>query len=156
MNPRPAVSTLVAAPIVSAARTALTFGEREQTLDCLYVEVDAKARPDVANFLAGWRRCCDAASIDWRSVRRPQSALVGIELRACCDERAESLRLVFDIRRDRAALDALVETEALVVGNRPYGRFANSIAAYGIDGSAVRAAMKAAHRSLEQLNAYAS
>lgn len=152
MTPPHSTSTLAAAPIVSVEETTLAFGAPARELHCVYVQVDSRSRPDVAGFLSGWGRCCDTVGVDWRSVRRPQSALVGLELRHCCSGEPASLRLVFDIRRDAAVLDALIETEAIVVGSRPYGRFANSMAAYSVDGRVVSAAVTAAGRSLERLS----
>lgn len=149
-------STLAAAPIVSVEETTLAYDTPTRELRCVYVQVDSRSRPDVAGFLAGWGRCCDTVGVDWRAVRRPESALVGLELRHCCSEQPAALRLVFDIRRDAAVLDALIETEALVVGSRPYGRFANSMAAYSVDGGVVRAAVTAARCSLERVSAVAS
>lgn len=138
----------VTAAVVSAERTTLRFGAYERTLDCLYVVVDARARREVADFLAGWQRCCDVVAFDWQAVRRPLSALVGVELRRCCDGEASGIRLVFDVRRDRDALEALMETEALVVGNRRFGAFANTVAVYGVDPVAVRNAIDAAEHGL--------
>lgn len=147
---------MAAAPIVSVEVTTLPFGRPEQQLRCVYVHVDSRSRGDVSEFLTSWDRCCDTVGVDWRSVRRPQSALVGLELRHCCAESPASLRLVFDIRRDAAALEALAETEAIVVGNRPYGRFANAMAAYSVDGQLIRSAVTAAKRGLDRLTAVAS
>jgi hypothetical protein len=62
---------------------------------------------------------------------------------------------VFDVRRDADALAQLAATEAIVVGNRPYGSFANAMAAYGVDGNAVRAAMQAAEAGMRELVAAA-
>ena len=156
MTPPAATSTATAAPVISAEAMTIPFGEPSRELPCVYVQVDGRSRADVADFLTSWDRCCDTVGVDWRSVRRPQSALVGLELRHCCGESRSTLRLVFDVRRDAAVLDALVETEALVVGNRAYGRFANSMAAYSIDGRLVRSAVTAAQRGLDRLNAVAS
>jgi len=156
MTPSPSTSTAVAAPVVSAETATLPFGDPERELRCVYVQVDSRSRPDVVDFLTAWERCCDSVAVDWRSVRRPQSALVGLELRHCCGEVPKTLRLVFDIRRDASSLQALADTEALVVGNRPYGRFANAMAAYSVDGRVVRSAMAAAKRSLERPTAVAS
>ena len=156
MTPPAATSTVTAAPIVAAEATTISFGEPARELRCVYVQVDGRTRPDVADFLARWGRCCDTVSVDWRSVRRPQSALVGLEFRHCSDDSSATLRLVFDVRRDGAVLEALQETEAIVVGNRAYGRFANSMAAYSVDGRLIRSAIAAARRDLDRPNAVAS
>ena len=145
-----------AAPIVSAEPTTLRFGDRDEPLECVYVHVDGRSRQDVADFLSTWRPCCDNVAIDWQSVRRPQSALVGLELQNCCGDSPASLRLVFDVRRDREALEALARTEALVVGTRGFGRFANSMAAYGVDGALVRDAVAAAESGLKRLTSVTS
>ena len=129
-----------AAAIQSCEATTLPFG-KDARLACLYVVVDGRSDPSVADFLNGWHACCDTTSVDWQAVRRPRSALVGIELLHSCDETDGRLRLVFDIRRDAEALAQLAATEAIVVGTRPYGSFANVMAAYGVDGNAVRAAI---------------
>ena len=156
MTPSAATSTIVAAPIVAAEATTLAFGEPAKELRCVYVQVDSRSRADVVEFLTTWERCCDTVGVDWRSVRRPQSALVGLELRHCCDGATATMRLVFDVRRDAEVLEAIAETGAIVIGNRPYGRFANSMAAYSVDGRMIRAAVTAARRSLDRLNAVAS
>lgn len=156
MTPPAATSTTAAAPIVAAEATTISFGEPAKELRCVYVQVDGRSRADVADFLTSWERCCDTVGIDWRSVRRPQSALVGLELQHCHDGTTSTLRLVFDVVREAAVLDAIAETGAIVVGNRAYGRFANSMAAYSVDGRMVRAAVTAARRSLDRLNAVAS
>ena len=144
---------MAAAPIVSATPASLGVGDdaAEGHLDCLYVHVDARARRDVLDFIESWRSCCDEVSVDWRSIRRPASALVGLDLKVCCADRPHELRLVFDVRRDAEALEMLANSEAVVIGNRPYGAFANSMVAYGIDGQLLRSAIGAAHRGLAQL-----
>ena len=139
-----------AAAIQSYEATTLTFGDGER-LSCLYVVVDGRSDPSVADFLSSWHACCDTTTIDWQAVRRPRSALIGIELAHSCDEIAATLRLVFDIRRDADALAQLAATEALVVGTRPYGSFANVMAAYGVDGNAIRRAISAAETGLVEL-----
>ena len=145
MVPPPAT----AAPIVAAGSTSLRFDEGAATLPCLYVQVDARGRSDVSDFLQGWSRCCDLVTVDWQSVRRPRSVLVSLELRRCCDDSPASLRLVFDVNRDAGALQTLLETEALVVGNRPLGGFANSMVLYGVDANVLRKAIAAAERGLD-------
>ena len=139
-----------AAAIQSYEATTLTFGDGER-LSCLYVVVDGRSDPTVADFLSGWHSCCDTTTIDWQAVRRPRSALVGIELAHSCGETDATLRLVFDVRRDADAIAQIGATEALVVGTRPYGSFANVMAAYGVDGNAVRDAVKAAESGLVEL-----
>jgi hypothetical protein len=143
-----------AAAIQSCEARTLPFG-RDGRLACLYVVVDGRSDPAVADFLNQWHACCETTSVDWQAVRRTRSALIGIELHHDCDEVHGSLRLVFDVRRDAEALAQLAATEAIVVGNRPYGSFANAMAAYGVDGNAVRAAMKAAEAGLRELVAVA-
>ena len=121
---------------------------------CLYVVVDGRTDPAVSTFLAGWGECCTTCDLDWQAVRRPRSALVGIDLVHTCDDRTvagQHLRLVFDVRRDAEALDRLASTQALVVGTRPYGAFANIVTACAIDGDAVRSAVHAAGDSLDRL-----
>ena len=144
-----------AAAIQSYEATTLPFG-RDERLACLYVVVDGRSDPAVADFLNSWHACCETTSVDWQAVRRPRSALIGIELLHDCDEVSGRLRLVFDVRRDAEALAQLAASEAIVVGNRPYGSFANVMAAYGVDGNAIRAAIKAAEAGLDQLLAVAS
>ena len=147
-----------AAPIQRTEATTLTFADGDR-LDCLYVVVDGRTDHRVADFLSHWHARCNVTELDWQAVRRPRSALVGIELTHTCgtaDVAGKRLRLVFDVQRDAEALDRLVRTEALVVGTRAYGSFANSIAAYGVDGSAVKAAVRAAERGLTDLVAVAS
>ena len=144
-----------AAAIQSYEATTLTFGDGER-LSCLYVVVDGRSDPTVADFLSGWHSCCDTTTIDWQAVRRPRSALIGIELAHSCGETEATLRLVFDIRRDAEAIAQIAATEAVVVGTRPYGSFANVMAAYGVDGNAVRTAVKAAEAGLVELVGAAS
>lgn len=150
---------MTAASILSTAATTLPLDGGRQQLDCLYVTVDGRTDRHVGDFLAHWHPRCDVTELDWQAVRRPRSALVGIELTHTCGhaELADKrLRLVFDVRRDADALDRLVATEALVVGTRSWGSFANSFGAYGVDGSAVREATMAARRSFDDLVAVAS
>src|SRR4051812_24508478 len=144
-----------AAAIVSYEATALPFGSNDR-LACLYVVVDGRSDPAVADFLNSWHACCDRTSVDWQAVRRPRSALIGIELLHGCDEVQGRLRLGFDVRRDAEALAQLAATGAIGVGHRPYGSFANAMAAYGVDGNAIRVAMKAAAAGLDDLLAVAS
>ena len=143
------------AAIDSCEATTLPFGRNGQ-LPCLYVVVDGRTDPSVADFLNRWHSCCDKTSVDWQAVRRPRSALIGIELQHDCGELDDRLRLVFDVRRDAEALAQLAATEAVVVGTRAYGSFANVMAAYGVDGNAVRTAMQAAEAGLQDLVAVAS
>jgi hypothetical protein len=149
------MSPVASAPVQSYEATTLAFGQGER-LACLYVVVDGRSDPAVADFLNQWHACCDQTSIDWQAVRRPRSALVGIELLHDCGEVEGRLRLVFDVRRDADALSQLAATEAIVVGTRAYGSFANVMAAYGVDGNAIRAAIKAAQVGLDELVAVAS
>ena len=144
-----------AAAIQSCEATTLTFGDGER-LSCLYVVVDGRSDPTVADFLSSWHSSCDVTTIDWQAVRRPRSALIGIELAHSCGETDATLRLVFDIRRDADALAQIAATEAVVVGTRPYGSFANVMAAYGVDGNAIRKAIKAAEVGLVELAAAAA
>lgn len=139
-----------AAAIQSYEATTLTFGDGER-LSCLYVVVDGRSDPAVADFLSGWHSCCETTTIDWQAVRRPRSALIGIELAHSCEESDATLRLVFDVRRDADAIAQIAATEAVVVGTRPYGSFANVMAAYGVDGNAVRSAVQAAESGLLEL-----
>lgn len=145
------MSSPSAAPVVEYNRTELPFGG-QRALPCLYVQVDASSRPDVSEFLSAWRGCCDRAALEWQAVRRPASALVALELSHSCGVEA-ALRIVFDARRDRPALDALADTQAIVVGSRRYGAFANRMAAYSIDGDAVRTAITRAERGLQRFAA---
>jgi len=147
-----------AAPIQRTEATTLTFADGDR-LDCLYVVVDGRTDHRVADFLSHWHARCNVTELDWQAVRRPRSALVGLELtHSCGNAEAEEkrLRLVFDVEADADALARLVETEALVVGTRAYGSFANSIAAYGVDGAAVTSAIRAARQGLADLVAVAS
>ena len=147
-----------AAPILSTQATTLT-GHGGQQLDCLYVVVDGRGDRNIADFLDHWHTRCDVSILDWSTVRRPPSALVGLELTHSCGDaelERKRLRLVFDVKREADALERLAATEALVVGTRAYGSFANSIAAYGVDGGAVREAVAAATHGLSQLVAVAS
>lgn len=141
---------MTAAAIRSCEATTLTFGDGER-LSCLYVVVDGRSDPTVADFLSGWHSGCDTTQIDWQAVRRPRSALLGIELTHSCGDDDAVLRLVFDIRRDADAIAQVAATEAIVVGTRPYGSFANVMAAYAVDGNAIRAALKAAEVGLHHL-----
>ena len=143
------------AAIQSCEATTLPFG-RDDRLACLYVVVDGRSDPTVADFLNSWHACCESTSVDWQAVRRPRSALIGIELLHDCGEQTGRLRLVFDVRRDAEALAQLAATEAIVVGTRPYGSFANVMAAYGVDGNAIRAAIRAAEAGLRELVGAAS
>ena len=147
-----------AAPIQRMEATTLSFADGDR-LACLYVIVDGRSDRYVADFLSHWHARCDVTELDWQAVRRPRSALVGLELtHSCGNAEVEEmrLRLVFDVEADAEALDRLIETEALVVGTRPYGSFANSIAAYGVDGAAVKRAIQAARQGLAELVAVAS
>ena len=139
-----------AAAVQSYEATTLTIGDGDR-LSCLYVVVDGRSDPSVSDFLSGWHTCCDTTQIDWQAVRRPRSALIGIELSHSCGEDDRILRLVFDVRRDADALAQHAATEAIVVGTRPYGSFANVMAAYGVDGNAVRQAVQAAEAGLRDL-----
>jgi hypothetical protein len=145
--------TMTAAAITSYEASTLTLDGGQQ-LACLYVVVDGRTDPAVSRFLAGWGECCSTSDLDWQAVRRPRSALVGVDLVHSCGAPAGGhLRLVFDVRRDRDALGRLADTEALVVGTRAYGSFANVVSACGVDGGAVRAAIDAAERSLSHVTA---
>lgn len=138
------------AGIVSCAATTLTVGGGER-LACLYVIVDARTDRRVADFLAAWHPGCETSELDWQPVRRPRSVLVGVELLHTCgapEVADERLRLVFDPQRDADALRHLAATEALVVGTRAWGAFANTVAVYGVDGRAVRATLAAAEAQL--------
>lgn len=146
-----AISTPAAA-VNSAEPAVLPFGDEE--LACLYVVVDTRSRADVADFMTGWQPCCELVELDWQPVRRPATALVGIELFHECDDEEHvqsSLRLVFDIRRDREALHHLAATEVIVVGSRRWGGFGNQIAVYGVNGNAVRRALADAEQGLAAL-----
>ena len=147
-----------AAPIQRMEATTLSFADGDR-LECLYVIVDGRGDRHVADFLSHWHARCDVTELDWQAVRRPSSALVGLELTHSCgnaEVEEKRLRLVFDVEADAEALARLVETEALVVGTRAYGSFANSIAAYGVDGAAVKRAIRAARQGLADLVAVAS
>lgn len=147
-----------AAPIQRLEATTLSFADGDR-LECLYVIVDGRSDRHVADFLSHWHARCDVTELDWQAVRRPRSALVGLELTHSCgntEVEEKRLRLVFDVEADADALARLVETEALVVGTRAYGTFANSIAAYGVDGAAVKRAIQAARQGLADLVAVAS
>ena len=146
---------IAAAPVVAADRATLRY-DGDASLDCVYVQIDARGRSDITDFLAGWSRCCDEVLVDWHAVRRPLSALVGFELRHCCGDPAAVLRIVFDVRRDLEVLEALAATESIVVGSRRFGAFANSIVAYPIDGRAVRLAIRAATSASGHNSAIAS
>lgn len=148
---------MTAAAITSYEASTLTL-DGGQRLPCLYVVVDGRSDPAVGAFLAGWGGCCSTCDLDWQAVRRPRSALVGLDLLHTCGDPLVGrghLRLVFDVRRDAEALDRLIDTEALVVGTRAYGSFANVVSACGIDRGAVRSAVDAAHASLSLLTAAA-
>ena len=143
------MSTTTAA-IVSCEATTLTVGAGER-LACLYVIVDGRTDRRVADLLAAWHEGCETTELDWQPVRRPRSVLVGIELLHTCDDpevAGRRLRLVFDPQRDADALRHLAATEALVVGTRAWGAFANTVAVYGVDGRAVRATLAAAETQL--------
>ena len=140
---------MTAAGIQHYEATTLTYGD-DGRLSCLYVVVDGRTDPAVSDFLAEWGQCCESCELDWQAVRRPQSALVGIELVHTCGDPAR-LRLVFDIGRDADALEQLAATEALVIGTRPYGAFANVMGACGVDGQAVGRTIEEARRGRSQL-----
>lgn len=139
------------APVVSYDHAVVPLADGDAA--CLYVVVDALARPDVADFMHSWHKCCDDADFSWDTVRRPRTGLVTIDLRHCCTEgEAPAIRLVFDINRDREALDRLAATEVLVVGTREWGRFGNVVVDYAIDGNAVRRAISDARVGLKELS----
>ena len=147
--------TTTAAAIVACEPTTLIFGPDDR-LACLYVVVDGRTDPEVVDFLSSWHSGCDRSEIDWQAVERTRSALVGIELTHTCAEEdlaRRRLRLVFDVQRDADALQHLAATEALVVGTRPYGAFANTVAAFGVDGDSVRHATGTVWSELEALAA---
>ena len=151
--------TTTAAGILETTPTTLPVDGGRQHLDCLYVTVDSRGDRHVSDFLAHWHPRCDVTELDWQTVRRPRSALVGIELTHTCghpDLEDRRLRLVFDVQRDAEALEQLARTEALVVGTRAWGSFANAFGAYGVDGSAICDAVSAARRGLHDLVAVAS
>ena len=148
-----------AAPQVSATRTLVSFttnSGQPAELDCLYVIIDVRSRRDLSDFLAHARTCCDEVSLDWQAVRRPPSALVGLELRRCCAAEGETaaMRLVFDVERDAAALNGLADTEVIVVATRPYGGFANTLVAFGVDGSVVRRTAEAARAGVVRVRTH--
>lgn len=137
------------AAIVSCEATTLAFGDGER-LACLYVTVDGRTDRRVAEFLAG-AHGCEASELDWQPVQRTRSVLVGVEFFHTCDDPAladQRLRLVFDPRREADALQHLAATEALVVGTRAWGAFANAFAPFGVDGTALRATLVAAEATL--------
>ena len=143
------MSTTTAAT-VSCEATTLTLSDGAR-LACLYVIVDGRTDRRVADFLAAAHRGCEAGELDWQPVRRPRSVLIGLELHHTCDDpelSGQRLRLVFDPRRDADALRHLAATEALVVGTRPWGAFANAVGVFGVDGTAVRATLAAAEDEL--------
>ena len=140
---------MTAAAIESYESSRLSFAD--SALDCLYVVVDQRGDPAVSAFLGEWRSCCGDASVDWRAVRQPAAAIVGIELHRCCDPAAGTLRLTFEIRRDASALERLVTTEVLVVGARAYGAAGTRMVAYGLDAATVRSAAVAARQGLTRL-----
>lgn len=142
--------TTTTAAILSCEPTTLVFDERDR-LACLYVIVDGRADPRVVDFLAAGHAGCDRGELDWQLLERPRSVLIGLELAHVCGDPTAAdlrLRLVFDIDRDADALQHLAATEALVVGTRKYGAFANTVCAFGVDGGAVRRAVEAARREL--------
>lgn len=148
---------MTTAAILSCEPTTLVFNERER-LACLYVVVDGRSDPRAVDFLLAGHAGCDRAALDWQFVNRPRSVLIGLELSHTCDapEAADlRLRLVFDVDRDADALQHLAATEALVVGTRPYGSFANTVAAFGVDGNAVRRAVAAGRDELAACTAVA-
>ncbi|HEX4979325.1 MAG TPA: hypothetical protein VFV35_04600 [Acidimicrobiales bacterium] len=151
----PAPRSTQPVPIVSARSATIPFEGYSTGLRCVYVQVDARGRSEVADFLTSWEQCCDETAIEWRVVRRPPSALVRLVL-CRCQQSAPTLVLAFDVRRDAAILASLLDTEAIVVASRPYGRFANAMAAYRIDGTALRGVIAAARRSLADVSAVAS
>ena len=149
--------TTTTAAILSCEPTTLAFDDG-QRLACLYVTVDGRTDPRIVDLLAGCHAGCDQGELDWQLVNRPRSVLLGIELAHTCadpDVAGLRLRLVFDIRRDVEALQHLSTTEALVVGTRAYGSFANTVGAFGVDGAAVRRAVDAASAELERVGAVA-
>jgi len=142
--------TTTTAAILSCEPTTLVFNERDR-LACLYVIVDGRTDPRVVDVLLAGHAGCDRAELDWQLVERPRSMLIGLELGHVCDDPEAGtlrLRLVFDVDRDADALQHLAATEALVVGTRKYGSFANTVCAFGVDGNAVRRVVEAARREL--------
>ena len=149
--------TTTTAAILSCEPTTLVFDDG-QRLACLYVTVDGRVDPRIVDLLASCHAGCDQSELDWQLVNRPRSVLLGIEVAHTCDDatlEGARLRLVFDVRRDADALLHLSATEALVVGTRAYGSFANTVGAFGVDGNAVRRAVEAAHRELDRHTAVA-
>lgn len=120
-----------------------------RVLSCLYVVVDA-GRPDVAESLASAHRCGNLARWDWKAVAATRRALVGVDLLHACGA-SPALRLVFDTRRHRHALERVAVTGALVVGSQRWGHHANRVAIYRIDSEAVRHAARSAERALREL-----
>lgn len=149
--------TTTTAAILSCEPTSLVFNDRDR-LACLYVVVDARADPRVVDFLVGCHAGCDRGALDWQLVNRPRSVLIGLELAHTCDDAGLGglrLRLVFDGERDAEALEHLATTEALVVGTRAYGSFANTMGAFGVDGAALRRTTEAGRRELDGARAVA-
>jgi hypothetical protein len=145
------------AAILSCEPTTLVFGERDR-LACLYVVVDGRNDPRVVDFLLAAHAGCDQGVLDYQTVDRTRSVLMGLELAHTCGDAKVGdlrLRLVFDVDRDADALQHLGATEALVVGTRSYGSFANTVAAFGVDGDAVRRAVRAGRRELDRLTGVA-
>jgi hypothetical protein len=118
-------------------------------LACLYVVVDPRSDRSAIDVLADGGACCDGSTVDWHGVRRPRSALVGIELGHSCDRDRGSLRLVFDVVRDADALTRLAETGVLAVGTRALGSFANVCGTYRVDAAEVGETIAAARASLD-------
>lgn len=139
------------ATITSCAGARLRF-DGGDPLACVYAVVEAAPGSSAARFLAGWAGCCDEVSLDWRAGRSPAGASVGIEVARCCGPR-DALRLAFDLHRHRDALDALAATEVLVIADGPFGEPRAGLAAYGIDGAALRHATRAADAGLRRLAA---
>jgi hypothetical protein len=125
--------------LVSWQAARLGFGA--DRLSCLFVVVD-----QADAFLAGWHPCGDEVAWDWSATARPSAATVGLELRHACGL-PSSLRLEFDVERQREALQCLAETEALVVADAPWGR-GGRMAAYSVDGESTRNAVLAARAGL--------
>lgn len=150
------MTTLTAAILSSDPTTLVSDGG--ERLSCLYVVIEGRTDPRVVDFLASCHAGCDASDLDWQVVSRPRSVLVGIEFAHTCGDPSyadRKLRLVFDLERDADALQHLAATEAVVVGTRPYGSFANTVGAFGVDGGAVRRTMAAAGRESSHLAAVA-
>lgn len=149
--------TTTTAAIISCEPTTLVFGERDR-LACLYVVVDGRNDPRVVDFLLAGHPGCDQGVLDYQLVNRPRSVLIGVELAHTCGDAKVGdlhLRLLFDVDRDADALQHLGATETVVVGTRPYGSFANTVAAFGVDGDAVRRAVRAGRRELAHLTSIA-